>query len=304
MRDNPETQPIHSRRQIPNTDWSDIELATDTLYALCQSIKSKIRDRRGIFAADSRAIREIRECQMATKTRYAQSAFEFSQARLISAIDHAEATTKLSRNLEHPIAGWTTARAALEQCATMWWLLSPDIDYRQRIARVMRIRFADANNMVKFAKQTGEEFPDKAPQVSQTLQTINREIEFLSKLATSLDVVEEAKQNMLGPTKLIKDFIEPRTFNYRLLSTISHGRESAILELYLRGEVSRLWSFKLHVDLYHAWSLMNYCINWIAKAVWIYFLFAGWDYDGIYGLIKNYYDELRLDYESRFVIPG
>ena len=120
-------------------------------------------------------MREIREGQTATKTRYAKSAFGLSQTRLINAIDHAEATTKLARDLGHPIAIWTTARATLEQCATIWWLLTPDIDYRRRAARVMRIRSADADNMEKFAEQIEREFHLISTQVNRTRSEINKE---------------------------------------------------------------------------------------------------------------------------------
>ncbi len=303
MSDNPGSEPMGSHRHIPNVDASDIELAADTLNAVCQSIKSKIRARRGIFAADSRAMREIREGQTATKTRYAQSAFELSQTRLISAIDHAEATTELVRDLGHPIAIWTTARAALEQCATIWWLLSPDIDYRRRAARVMRIRSADADNMEKFAEQTEREFPHMSSQVNRTRSEINKERKKMADLAKIMCIEQEANENMPGPTQLIEDFIEPGTFNYRLLSTISHGRESAILELSLLGQASRLWLFDQYVDLYHAWSLINSCINWIAKSVWVYFRLTGWNYEDINQLITHYYDDVGVSAESRFVIP-
>ena len=303
MPDNPEAQPIDSHRLFLNSDPGYVDLATDTLFELCQSIKSKIRNRRGIFAADSRAMREIIECQTATKTRYAKSAFELSQARLISAIDHAEATTKLSRDLGHPIAIWTTARTTLEQCATIWWLLSAEIDYRQRIARVMRMRSADADNMEKFAEQTEREFLHMSSPVNRTRAEINKDRNKMSDLAKIMCIEQEANENMPRPTQLIENFVEPGTFNYRLLSTISHGRESAILELSLLGQASRLWSFNLYVDVYHACSLINYCVNWIAKAVWIYFEFTGWDYDDIYEHITNYYDQIGVSAESRFVMP-
>ena len=72
-----------SQRRNPAITSLDVDTARETLYSTCNAIKTTIRSRRGIFAANSTAIRDK------IQYPYVGEAYESIQIRLISALDHA-----------------------------------------------------------------------------------------------------------------------------------------------------------------------------------------------------------------------
>ena len=102
---------------------------------------------------------------------------------------------------------------------------------------------------------------------------------------------------------LFDQFVAGFTFEYNLLSSVSHGRESLIIELMLDGNVDRLWASKHSIDSYHMWSLINNTINWISKATWVYFDYCGWNFEYMTRFLEKYYESVGLAEESRFVPP-
>ena len=208
---------------------------------------------------------------------------------------------KLLREPQLYVAPWTVARAILENCAVMWWLVSPEVtNWRTRALREMRLNLCDIDNFEKYRIETVTAFPD-VDWSSETIETAIKQKRRINRLATELNGLDDLRSGMPTQTILVRGFIEPRTFNYRALSSFAHGRESLIGELLLQGISTRLWRLEMSSDIYHVWSLINASINWIAKATWGYFNLTGWNYDDVYRIVSEYYDERGLADESRFV---
>lgn len=282
-------------RGVPDIVGSHIALASESLETMCTSITTTIRARRGIFAADSAAIRERIQCP------YVGEVYESIQIRLINVIDHGVALNRLIADCSSHITPWTVARAVLENCATMWWLTSPETgDWKIRATRAVRLDFYDIHNFLKFRAETIDAFPERDFD-EDTLRSAESKRNSLENLARELDVWDHAQKRMPNQTELVNDFIDQRSFNYRLLSSFAHGRESLIGELLLDGRVTRLWRLQLLPDNYHVWSLINATIYWVAKATWSYFRLTGWNYEDVYSVVRDYYDRIGVAEESRFV---
>ena len=290
--------PDGKSRNVPNVSWDDIDIATNALSNLCTDTVNTIEQTSGLPDQSSKAVSEMEKCN------FLAGFHALCQVRFIVAVDHARALQKSLLPPRQSIAPWTCARTMLEQCALIHWLLDPKIELEERVKRVMRIRLHDIDNHRMYRDKTNRQMPEGIPKFDPNPNMLALE-RTIVELAPKLGVEQLGRPlKRLPPmNKLVDQFVAGFTFEYNLLSSVSHGRESLIIELMLDGSVDRLWASKHTIDLYHMWSLINNTINWISKATWVYFDYCGWNFEYMTRFLEKYYESVGLAQESRFVPP-
>ena len=168
----------------------------------------------------------------------------------------------------------------------------------------MKNRLHEISEFRKFHNHYKHGFAENSKERNLNQRVLNEEeeIEALSKRLGLKDSLGDRRQ--LGMTSLTDDFVGEMSFEYRMLSSVSHGREWALIEDFVDYDEMNPFSIKPNFDLYHVFSVVNYSINWIAKATWSWFIMSGWDFSGIATLLTRYYDKNGVLAKSRFIPPG
>ena len=285
-----------TRESIESVTWQHVLEGTSALKRLCIAVRNDFDVEPDPFRPGTRAIQEWQDC------RYVLKAWVFGRLHLVSAIDHALA---LERAIVEPclaITAHTCARVILEQCTITYWLLDPEVDWRERTYRVMKNRLHEISEFKKFHNHYKHGFAENSQERNLNQRVLEEEeIEGLSKRLGLEDSLGDRRQ--LGMTSLTDEFVGEMSFEYRMLSSVSHGREWALIEEFVEYDEMKLFAIKPNFDLYHVFSVVNYSINWIAKATWSWFVMSGWDFSGIATLLTRDYDKNGVLAKSRFIPP-
>lgn len=287
-----------TRQSIESVTWQHVLLATNMLKDLNNAIQSEFDNAPDPFRPGTRALDEWQHC------RYDLGAWVFGRLHLMSAVDHALA---LERCIVEPclaIAAHTNARAILEQCTIMHWLLDPEIDWKERARRIMKNRLYEIHVYKTFHNHYKHGLSEKSDAQELSQNVLNEEVD-INSLAERLDLKDRlGSSTQLGMTRLTDDFAGEMSFEYRLLSSVSHGREWALIDEFVDYDKMKPFAIKTNFDLYHMFSVVNYSINWIAKATCSWFVMSGWDFSEFAEMLTGYYDRNGVLAKSRFIPPG
>lgn len=217
-----------------------------------------------------------------------------------SAGDHAFAVSRL---LEPPlltVAPWTSVRGALEAAAYGCWLMDPDIEVRDRIARSLAFRFGGLLHQKKAADSMGDEHGVRhAKERIQEIQADTRRLGFEEKIDKKGRVVGVAT-TLPSSTACIRDNLFNES-GYRILSSIAHSHPSAMISVSFKAKNESepsLLSKNLSVES-ACWLLMTAADAFSAIA-WRQASYFGYDLEEFRHSLDEIYDGMGIKKERRF----
>lgn len=225
-----------------------------------------------------------------------------SQGSLLaeSAGDHAFAVSRL---LEPPlltVSPWTSVRGALEAAAYGCWLMDPDIEVRDRIARSLAFRYGGLLHQKKAAGSMGDE--NAARHAKERIQQVKedaRRLGFEEKADKNGRVIGVAT-SLPSSTECIRDNLFNES-GYRILSSIAHSHPSAMISVSFKAineSEPSLLSKNLSVGS-ACWLLMTASDAFSAIA-WRQASYFGYDLEEFRHSLDTVYDGMGIRKESRF----
>ena len=286
-----------TRESIETVTWQHVVRAAGAVKGLCDAIRSDFDTRPHEIKSGTLAYMDAVNC------RYVVKAWVFGRLHLMSAIDHAFALHRLTIDPCLPIAQYSCARVILEQCTLTYWLLDPSVDWRERTIRIVKDRRHEIHKYREFHDHYKHGTPEDSGARELPRNLLDEEADIIAlmrKLGLESEIGNSAH---LGMTRLTDEFVGEMSFDYRLLSSVSHGREWTLIEEFVEYDETNPFSIETSFDLYHSFSVVNYCVNWIAKANWSWYVTMGWDFGFVERLLTEYYVENGVLPKSRFVPP-
>jgi hypothetical protein len=223
----------------------------------------------------------------------------YIQANLLieGVADHLVAFT---RTLIEPIAtlaSWTCTRACLESAALASWLLSPNIDARERVQRSFTFRYEGLSQQRKFAQ---------AANLASVIQAVENRIILVEQDALQLGyqpILDRNRKrsgiglNYPGITNLIR-----LTFNdedtYRLMSAVVHGHTWATHQAGFQivdNETELFLEKSANPDsvAFLCWKIAGY----FAQPVWYKSQYFGWDCKEFESIVTLTFAEIGMKWE-------
>ncbi len=225
-----------------------------------------------------------------------------SQGSLLaeSAGDHAFAVCRL---LEPPlltVSPWTSVRGALEAAAYGCWLMDPNIEVRDRIARSLAFRYSGLLHQKRAADSMRDEYGVR--HVKERIQEVKanaRRLGFEEKTDKKGRVLGVAT-TLPSSTECIRDYLSNES-GYRILSSIAHSHPSAMISVSFKATTESepsLLSKNLSVGS-ACWLLMTAADAFSAIA-WRQASYFGYDLEEFRHSLDAIYDGMGLREESRF----
>lgn len=209
-----------------------------------------------------------------------------------------------------PIAGWCCIRSTLESCALAAWILDPNINYKQRIKRVLAFRFEGMNQQLKFAHAVPSYHEFARSIDNEILETEESAVDMgFSKVKDKHGKRIGIGQIMPSATELIDNTLSEAAA-YRILSSVSHGHTWAITRLcYIseskEGSQSAIGGIPvnyvrkaIHVDRTIWLGFIG--ARALSRVVWYEFTLRGRAKQELKGLLERTFDHLRAPADSRF----
>lgn len=139
----------------------------------------------------------------------------------------------LRRALSQPLltlSPWTLARGVLEACAKAYWLLNPDVDFAEREARSLSLRWDDRRQQERMTNSAPWLFPasahstDRAQQIE--VEAVRRGYH-IHRHGRTNEVLGFGEKPLPDVTTLVNMFGFETM--YRLLSGVAHHQTSSLL---------------------------------------------------------------------------
>lgn len=221
--------------------------------------------------------------------------------------DHLTAFVKHSTEPVEAIACWTCVRSMLESCALSAWLFDPTADAHTRVGRTFALRYEGLEQQATFGRTAKID-----PKEIASLET---HIDDVEKVALSLGftAVQDKKHRRIGiaqqmpkTTHMIGDVLGEEKM-YRLLSAVAHGHFWAIhglgfapADTLVNVGNRGLRAFTKTPNL-NGFGLLGLCVmSSLARPLWNYCNYFGWDRLRLEETFENVADKLRMTTARRF----
>jgi len=218
---------------------------------------------------------------------------------LESAIDHAYALTLLMVEPMPTVAPWTCVRGGLEAAAAACWLLSDDIDGRERVSRSLAFRYDGLREQQKLARAAGD---------LAVMQQVDERIEELEQKALVLGfsptVDRNGKRNGIGQKMPLKTECIETVFGaetlYRILSGMAHSQPNVMIQLgYQPFDPSVPTLLQKATPASAAMVLLITGADVVARPSWMKAILYGLDTRRLSRILEARYDEMGVS-ESLF----
>ena len=206
---------------------------------------------------------------------------------LCSAADHIIA---LERTLDPEqmlsFSPWTTARNVLEASQQAAWLLIPDIEETERVARGFALMRRSIKATMRFMNTVNEN--DDHRLTDEIFQTIDEMEKTLGIKKTSVDF-----GNILGAED-----------HYHLLSgVVHHNMEIQKLTSQKRIDLLGETIFQPHLSLESRHDLIRSPLRWFSIPVWWYFNYCGFGLDELESILREAGDIVDLPKQFWLWLP-
>lgn len=217
------------------------------------------------------------------------------------------------KSLHEPIeslAAWTCVRSMLESCALAAWMVDPDIDHTERVARQFAHRYQGLEQQIKFGRAASLDAAE--------LDAIEKRIDDVESSAMKLSYPEITNsqnkrigigRRMPGATQIINLMLnEEKT--YRLLSAVAHGHMWALINLGYRptddqSEIAGVgFQIMKKTVLVHGMAYIGLsATKAIVRPIWYLWRYMGWEVAPLIELFEHVFDGLQANNNSRFWRP-
>ena len=241
---------------------------------------------------NSQRARELGNC---AGSQHIKAAYNRAQSLIFHvAADHTDAA---GRALTSPLltySPWASARCVLEACSLAYWLAHTDVDYKERMSRMLNVRLKsikDGLSYMRAVKASAEHIDEQ-----------EYRIEHLRRAARQFDVPEKCSKkgkflgfgNGLPPYADLADIAFNAGDLYRLLSGATHSEfwtHPLSLEV-KEGPKSNMKMIRPDIEERHALWLGMLIIEWFSKAAWMLFKLFGWDMKKLAATLEGWYDQI------------
>lgn len=226
----------------------------------------------------------------------------YSQGYLLleSSADHVFALTRLLVEPIQTMAPWTCVRASLESAAISCWLLSDQIDSRERISRSFAFRFEGLSQQLKLARAAHDDHSTKM--ILSRIDKIEAEARLLG-YETVLDKNDKRigiAQRMPSATDCIAETLDEAAL-YRTLSAMAHAHPWAVTQLgFHASDSNKPSSLAKAMNSDAAAHLLITAANMLAKPVWAKTSLFGHNLDYLAEILERRYREMGLGRNGYF----
>jgi len=232
---------------------------------------------------------------------------DVARISILSAGDHMAA---LDRALSAPtltFSPWTITRTILEATARGSWVLDPQIDGHERIARSMALRFADVREQIKVAKSYQKQ--ERAMVKSLDLSAIekegrNRQNEIVRQAQTRGISVRKKNGKVtkigsvtvepnLSITNIVQIALDAQN-EYIILSGAEHQKLTFLRSLSMAEiqEGSGVFGTGLGVDQFFYMVISS--LRWYGITTWRHFKYCGLDIVMLEKLLSETAEQVRI----------
>lgn len=282
------------------------QLVSDGLNSFHNAVLHLASQAQNCSPAPSQMAQELASCPAPENL---QEAYWYAQrAAFQIAVDHIDA---ISRELTPPIltySPWLSARCVLEQCSLAYWLSDTDIDFEDRLCRILNIRLRsvrDSKTWMRLAKNSAGESS------TEEVKRLNDRIGHMRQVAMESGVSEKCskKGELLGfgnglPswTSLARVAFDAEE-SYRFLSGTAHGEfwTSSLSTKVAEGDFEYAGRrLSPSIEAHSALWIGVYVTEWFAKTSWEIFSLAGWDMKALAATLEDAYNNMAINPETRF----
>ena len=227
--------------------------------------------------------------------------------------EHLSAFVKSLNEPIEPLAAWTCVRSMLESCALAAWMVDPDIDHTERVARQFAHRYQGLEQQLKFGRATSLG--------AKELDAIEKRIDDVESTALQLGYpkITNSKnkrigigRQMPGATQIIGLMLNEEEM-YRLLSAVAHGHSWAYIQLGYKpvastGDQSEIAGVDVQIMektvLVPGMAYLGLgATKAIARPIWYFWRYMGWEIAPLIELFEHVFDRLQANDNSRFWRP-
>lgn len=222
--------------------------------------------------------------------------------------EHLTAFLKAASEPCETIAPWVSVRALLEACALGTWLLQPEIEVRDRVARSIGIRYAGQNELRKLL-DVGEGMDSRvAVERLDHLETTALQLGY-AQLRSAKDRRTGAGAPVPSTTELVREQLNEE-FLYRWASAVAHSHLWAIQQVGFRLEESppgatqdpdfRGMTKTVRPEYFVYLALA--AAQSMGRLLWNLCLYFGWSQREWASALEQLFDVLRIPDRDRFWI--
>ena len=277
----------------------------DNLQTFHNAVLDLVKEAQDNPRVNSQMSEELASCSDSEHLKEAY--FSAQRAAFQKAVDHLDA---LSRALTPPIltySPWVSARCVLEQCSLAFWLADTNIDFNERICRILNTRLRSINDSLTWLRGVDNFSTEPS---AEKIDGLRARIKHLRHAARQFDISE--KCNRKGRLTGFGDGLPSWTNlaevafaagnSYRMLSGTSHGEfwTSSLSTTLIEGseDASRLMGPSFQRD--HALWIGIQVAEWFAKSSWRIFTVSGWDMKALAATLETSYTKIGFNTDSRF----
>lgn len=231
-----------------------------------------------------------------TRKKSVRTADAQTSIYLEAAADNLKAFDRLITIGEFAIAPWVSARASLEACALVNWLLDSELDIKERVGRSLALRYDTLRSQEKFANGTDNK--NELSSVQEQMEKVERiaiECGF-SKLRN-----DKCKRTGIAVPKpsittLVAKLLGDESL-YRILSGVAHSNYVTLRQLsYMLVEekssgdiiITPLIDHELQKELLSKVAVVY------ARVSWLFIIHFGCNVAEMVEVLENYFDDLAL----------
>lgn len=222
-----------------------------------------------------------------------------------AAADHLIAFVDLLAEPSKTLAPWTCVRGLLESCAIGIWLLTPDIDAHERVARCFAFRYVGFVQQIKFFQVSNE--AARIADVQQRMIKVEQDALLLGypKLIDKNGKISGIAKQMPTITKLI-DTTLGRESEYRLLSGVAHGHHWAVHQMGFKvieiqnagGDFEK--ALEKYVNPEFVLFAASIAVTSFSKLNWNLWKLYGWNLQELEDLFSTTFGQLRYTRALQF----
>lgn len=224
--------------------------------------------------------------------------------------EHLSAFLKILREPIEHFAAWTCVRSMLESSALASWMVDPNINYKERIARQFAHRYEGLNQLLRLAQSAAFD-PAKISLLKSRIDQVESDALALgySRLTNSKNKLIGIARQMPNATDLIGQVLGEEEM-YRLLSAVAHGHAWAHIQLgfkpvQLTQDQSEIGGITVQpMEKQVLEKGLHYLGLGAAKAfaqpIFNYACFLGWNVAPIIEVFEEVYNILQVKDDVRF----
>lgn len=224
--------------------------------------------------------------------------------------EHLVALRRLLNEPVVPLASWTCVRSMLESSAISAWLMEPNIDSKERIARQFAHRYEGLNQSLKFAKSANIHHV-KITEIESRINEVEKDA-----ISLGYNKISDIKGKRCGigckmpnATNIIEAMLG-REKDYRLFSAVAHGHIWAQQQLAYQYSSSvatmasingvNIIEHEKHVTIESILYIIMVSITSAMKSSWNLWNYMGWDLVQLNDLFDNTFKNLKIRNKLKF----